>query len=70
MRHPNLYIIAGPNDAGHSNNMSEKEYKAKVNEGLKVAYRRLVEEYRRTNTPLIFSENGVVKYVDPFTVEI
>jgi hypothetical protein len=50
--------------------MSEKEYKAKVNEGLKVAYRRLVEEYRRTNTPLIFSENGVVKYVDPFTVEI
>lgn len=70
MRHPNLYIIAGPNGAGHSNNMSERELENKVSEGLKLTHRRLVEEHRRTNTPLIFSENGVVKYVDPFTVEI
>ncbi len=50
--------------------MSEKEFKTKVSEGLKLSYRRLVEEHRRTNTPLIFSENGVVKYVDPYSVQI
>ena len=50
--------------------MSEKELKAKVTEGLKESYRRLVEEHRKTNTPLIFSENGVIQYVDPFTVQI
>ena len=50
--------------------MSERELENKVSEGLKLTHRRLVEEYRRTNTPLIFSENSVVKYVDPFTVEI
>lgn len=50
--------------------MSDKEFKTKVSEGLKISYRRLVEEKRRTNTPLIFSEDGVIQYVDPFTVQI
>ncbi len=50
--------------------MSEKELKARVNEGLNLSYRRLVEQHRKTNTPLIFSENGVVQFVDPNTVEI
>jgi len=50
--------------------MSEKEFKAKVTEGLKISYRRLVEQHRRDNQPLIFSENGVVQFVDPYTVEI
>ena len=50
--------------------MSEREFESKVREGLKLSYRRVVEEHRRKNLPLIFSENGVVKYVDPFTVQI
>ena len=50
--------------------MSEQEFKAKVSKGLKESYRRLVEEKRRTNTPLIFSENGVIQYVDPYAVQI
>ena len=50
--------------------MSEKEFKTRVSEGLNIAYRRLVEQHRKTNTPLIFSENGVVQFVDPNTVEI
>ena len=50
--------------------MSEKELKAKLSIGLKQSYRKVVEEHRRNNQPLIFSENGKVQYVDPFTVEI
>ena len=50
--------------------MSERELESKINEGLKLTHRRVVEQHRRDNQPLIFSENGVVKYVDPFTVTI
>ncbi|MBR1600550.1 MAG: hypothetical protein IJ718_06405 [Paludibacteraceae bacterium] len=50
--------------------MSERELEAKLNVGLKQSYRKLVEQHRRDNQPLIFSENGVVQYVNPFTVEI
>jgi len=50
--------------------MSEREFEAKVREGLKRTYRKVVEEHRRNNQPLIFSENGVVQFVDPNTVEI
>ena len=50
--------------------MSEKELKAKLSIGLKESYRKIVEEHRRNNQPLIFSENGQIQYVDPFTVEI
>ena len=50
--------------------MSEKEFEEKLSVGLKQSYRRVVEEHRRNNQPLIFWENGQVKYVDPFTVEI
>ena len=49
--------------------MSEREIETKLNVGLKQSYRKLVEQHRRDNQPLIFSENGVVQYVDPFTVE-
>jgi hypothetical protein len=51
-------------------NMSERELESKVNEGLRLTHRRLVEQHRRDNQPLIFCENGQVKYVDPFTVAI
>ncbi len=51
-------------------NMSERELEAKLSVGLKQSYRRVVEEHRRNNQPLIFSENGKVQYVDPFTVSI
>ncbi len=67
MQHPNLYIIAGPIN---TKNMSERELESKVNEGLQITHRKLVEQHRRDNQPLIFSENGQVKYVDPFTVAI
>lgn len=50
--------------------MSERELESKVNEGLRLTHRRLVEQHRRDNQPLIFFENGQVKYVDPFTVAI
>lgn len=50
--------------------MSERELEAKLSVGLKQSYRKVVEEHRRNNQPLIFSENGVIQYVDPFTVKI
>ena len=50
--------------------MSERELESKVLEGLKRTHRKLVEEHRRNNQPLIFSENGVVQFVDPNTIEI
>ena len=54
----------------NAKNMSERELESKVNEGLQLTHRRLVEQHRRDNQPLIFSENGQVKYVDPFTVAL
>ena len=50
--------------------MSERELESKVMEGMKLTHRRLVEQHRRDNQPLVFSENGVVQFVDPFTVQI
>lgn len=50
--------------------MSEGELESKVNEGLQLTHRRLVEQHRRDNRPLIFCENGQVQYVDPFTVAL
>jgi hypothetical protein len=50
--------------------MSAGELKELLNVGLKQSYRKVVEEHRRNNQPLIFSENGQVQYVDPFTVNI
>ena len=51
-------------------NMSERELESKVNEGLRLTHRKLVEQHRRDNQPLIFCENGQVTYVDPFTVAL
>ena len=87
MKHPHLYIIAGPTGAGkttasytllpemlncinNTKDMSEREFETKVREGLKITYRRVVEQHRRDNQPLVFSENGVVQFVDPYTVQI
>jgi hypothetical protein len=67
MQHPNLYIIAGPIKTKY---MSERELEAILSIGLKQSYKKVVEQHRRDNQPLIFSENGQVKYVDPFTVAI
>ena len=53
-----------------TSNMSAGELKELLNGGLKQSYRKVVEEHRRNNQPLIFSENGQVQYVDPFTVNI
>ena len=50
--------------------MSGKELKAKMSVGLKQSYKKVVEQHRHDNQPLIFSENGEVKYVDPFTVAL
>ena len=50
--------------------MSERELESKVLEGLRRTHQKLVEQHRRDNQPLIFSENGVVQFVDPNTVEI
>ena len=50
--------------------MDEDELEAKLRIGLKINARKVVEEHRRNNQPLIFCENGVVQHVDPFTVSI
>lgn len=50
--------------------MSEREFETKLRQGLKATAKSVVEEHRRNNQPLIFSENGVIQYVDPFTVNI
>ena len=50
--------------------MSERELESRINEGLKITHRKLVEQHRRDNQPLIFSENGVVQFVDPYSVQI
>lgn len=50
--------------------MSSRELESRLQKGMELAHRRLVEEKRRTNTPLIFSENGEIQYVDPYTVQI
>ena len=51
-------------------NMSERELEAKLSVGLKQSYRKIVEQHRRDNQPLIFSENGEVQFVNPFTVAL
>jgi hypothetical protein len=50
--------------------MSERELDELLSTGLKQSYRKIVEEHRRNNQPLIFSENGKVQYVDPYTVAL
>ena len=50
--------------------MSEREFDSKLRQGLLETAKHVVEEHRRTNQPLIFSENGQVQFVDPFTVAI
>lgn len=50
--------------------MSERELEAKLSVGLKQSYRKIVEQHRRDNQPLIFSENGEVQFVNPFTVAL
>ena len=50
--------------------MTERKLDELLSKGLKQSYRKVVEQHRRDNQPLIFSENGVVQYVDPFTVAI
>ncbi len=54
----------------NTKDMSEEELEEKLKEGLQITYRRVVEQHRRDNQPLIFCENGVVTQVDPFTVSI
>ena len=50
--------------------MSTKEFEKKLQDGMELTYRRLVEQKRKTNSPLVHSENGVVQFVDPYTVQI
>ena len=50
--------------------MSEQELEVKISQGLKITHRKIVEQHRRDHQPLIFSENGIVQYVDPFTIAL
>ena len=50
--------------------MSEREFDTRLRQGLLKTAESVVEEHRRNNQPLIFSENGQVQFVDPFTVNI
>ena len=51
-------------------NMSDEEFEEKMRIGMELAHKRLVEQKRRDHEMLIFSENGKIKYVDPFTIQI
>ena len=57
-------------ESNNTNTMSERELEFKVKEGLKIVHKKLVEQHRCNNQPLIFSENGVVQFVDPNTIEL
>ena len=50
--------------------MSEREFDSKLRQGLLETAKQVVEQHRRDHQPLIFSENGEVQFVDPFTVAI
>ena len=50
--------------------MSERELDELLSAGLKQSYRKIVEQHRRDNQPLIFSENGEVQFVDPYSVAL
>ena len=50
--------------------MSEREFDSKLRQGLLETAKHVVEQHRRDNQPLIFSENGQVQFVDPHTVQI
>lgn len=50
--------------------MSDQEFESKMEEGLQLTYKRLVEQKRRNNDKLIFSENGQIVYADPFSLEV
>lgn len=50
--------------------MNEDSFLEKVLLGMQKSYRKVVLQKRQSGEMLIFSENGVVKYVDPNTVEI
>lgn len=50
--------------------MSEREFDTKLRQGLLETAKQIVEQHRRDNQPLIFSENGKVQYVDPYTVAL
>ena len=66
----NSYIRTRIMEQFNTKDMSGKELKAKMSVGLKQSYKKVVEQHRHDNQPLIFSENGEVKYVDPFTVAL
>ena len=50
--------------------MSEREFETKMREGLKLTYRRVVEQHRLNNQPLVLGNDGVVQFVDPHTVQL
>lgn len=53
-----------------NSDMSEREFAAKLRQGLIDTAKQVVEEHRRNNQPLILSEDGVVQYVDPYIVAL
>ncbi len=50
--------------------MSDEEFDARMRIGIDMVYKRLIEQKRRDHEMLIFSENGQIKYVDPFTLPL
>ena len=50
--------------------MSDQEFEEKMRIGLQLTHKRLIEQKRRDHEMLICSEQGELKYVDPYTIEI
>lgn len=46
-------------------NMKSKEFAEKVMEGLQLTVKKLVEEARKNNHPLVISVNGRIEIVHP-----
>ena len=50
--------------------MTNKEFEEKMRIGLQLTHQRWIEQKRRDHEMLILGENGEVKYVDPFTIDL
>ena len=47
------------------NNTTEKSFSQLVQEGMELTMKRLVKTKKERNLPVVVSENGKIRYIDP-----
>ena len=45
-------------------------FRKKVEKGLRISFKKLVEQKRKDNDELVVSEDGEIKFIDPQKVEV